>query len=60
MVVGVADGNPEQIHGEYKDIERSAMKEKDPWTQGLAISNLSTFSWSDHYSANPPPYTQGP
>ena len=30
----------------------------DPLKQGLGIFDLSTFSWSDHYSAKPQPYVQ--
>ena len=58
LVVGGADSNPKVTFGDYNEIERSTMEEKDPWEQGLGIFDLSTLTWSDRYSASPPPYAQ--
>ena len=39
-------------------IYQSTFDDKDEYTQGLAIFDLSTLEWKDEYNANASPYTQ--
>ncbi|KAL8754513.1 MAG: hypothetical protein Q9184_005090 [Pyrenodesmia sp. 2 TL-2023] len=60
--VGGWDANPKiyrGTNGNHDELEQSRMNSTvDPFSQGLGIFDMTTLAWADHYTANPPPYTQ--
>lgn len=60
LSIGGADSNPQiYIDAYYDDIAKSTFNTSvDPHAQGLAIFDMTTLTWADHYTANAPPYEQ--
>ncbi|KAL9585505.1 MAG: hypothetical protein Q9212_001489 [Teloschistes hypoglaucus] len=59
VTVGGQDANAKIGSGRIDDIHKSALNSStDPFAQGLAIFDMTTLTWSDHFSASSPPYAQ--
>ncbi|KAL8993020.1 MAG: hypothetical protein Q9188_007439 [Gyalolechia gomerana] len=57
--IGGLDSNSRVYYGDYSDIDKSTFNSSvDPFAQGLGIFDMTTLTWADHYSANPPAYEQ--
>ena len=57
--VGGFNANPAIDFGYYDDIRAKVLNHStDPNAQGLAIFDMTSLSWADHYRANTPPYVQ--
>ncbi|KAL8663755.1 MAG: hypothetical protein Q9202_003569 [Teloschistes flavicans] len=59
VIVGGQDANSKIGSGYIDDIRKSALNSSaDPFAQGLAIFDMTTLTWADHFAANTPPYAQ--
>ncbi|KAL8643154.1 MAG: hypothetical protein Q9228_000216 [Teloschistes exilis] len=59
VIVGGQDANAKIGSGRIDDVHKSALNSStDPFAQGLAIFDMTTLTWSNHFAANAPPYAQ--
>lgn len=57
--IGGVDANPQMTTGSSEAIYKNTFNSTpDPFSQGLAIFDMTSLSFADHYSANAPPYEQ--
>lgn len=59
LTIGGVDSNSHVATGIVQSIVESTFaSSRDPFTQGLAIFDMTTMAFSDHFSARAPPYEQ--
>lgn len=59
LTIGGADSNSQLQYGLGTDLQKSTFNSSvDPFKQGLAIFDMTTMQFADHYAAHPPAYEQ--
>lgn len=59
LTIGGVDSNAKITVGFDDDINKSTFNSSaDPFAQGLAVFDMTTLAFSDHFTAGAPPYEQ--
>ena len=59
LTIGGVDSNAKVPVGNKREVHKSTFNSSpDPFAQGLAVFDMTTLAFSDHFTAGSPPYEQ--